>query len=108
MVEIARRASTANITAGSVAATTSPRIAYQQFAGGGVLIASTAGATVISWYGAKDAESLPLPIYADGSPVTTAVVVGGHPIPDACFGFPFIVPVVAGSTACAMTVCLKG
>jgi hypothetical protein len=40
--------------------------------------------------------------------VTTALTVGIHPIPDACFALPFVAPVVAGATTCAMTVCVKG
>jgi hypothetical protein len=36
--------------------------------------------------------------------------VGAMPIPDACFGFPWISPVVssAGTTTVSMTVCVKG
>jgi hypothetical protein len=40
--------------------------------------------------------------------VTTAVTVGIHPVPDACFAVNHVVPVVSGATTCAMTVMAKG
>lgn len=108
MIEISRFQNTVSIVASSAAASTSPRFAFTHMAGAGVLIGNTAGATQIDWYGAHGQNETPLAIYADGSAVTTAVTVGAHPVPDACFAFPFVVPVVTGNTTCAMTVCLKG
>ena len=96
------------ITACSVAATSSPRFPYGRWAGGGVLIPATGGATQINWYAASGNEALPVQIYADGNAVTTAVTIGAHPIPDACFGFPWVVPIIAGAAGCTMTVCVKG
>jgi hypothetical protein len=96
------------ITACSSAATTTPRFPYGRWAGGGVLIASTGGVTQINWYAAGGAETVPVQIYSDGAAVTTAVTVGAHPIPDACFGFPWVAPVISGAASCAMTVCVKG
>jgi hypothetical protein len=83
MSEIERFHTGATITAGSSAATTTPRFPFGRYAGGGVLIGSTNGATQI-------------------------VTVGAHPIPDACFGFAYVAPVVVGATTCAMTVSVKG
>jgi len=108
MIEITRFQDTVTITAGSSAATTSTRFSFQHMAGGGVLIANTGGATQITWYAADSQEATPRIIYADGAAVTTAVTVGAHPVPDACFSFPYVVPVIAGGTTCAMTVTLKG
>ena len=108
MIEITRFQDTVTITAGSSAATTSQRFSFQHTAGGVVLIANTGGATQIAWHAAEGQEATPLQVYADGAAVTTAVVVGAHPVPDACFAAPCVVPVIAGGTTCAMTVALKG
>lgn len=96
------------ITANSSAASTSRRIPFGRFSGGGVLIGNTNGVTQISWHGSAGPEDTPLQIYANGAAVTTAVVVGAHPIPDACFGMHFVTPIVVGGTTCAMTVMCKG
>lgn len=108
MIEITRFQTTVTITAASSAATTSPRFSFQNMAGGGILIGNTGGATQIAWHGAAGPEATPLAIYSDGSAVTTAVTVGAAPVPDACFSFPYVVPVIAGGTTCSMTVTLKG
>ena len=108
MIEITRFHTTAVVTAADTASTTSPRFPYSRMAGGVVFIGNTGGATQIDWYGAMEPESTPLQVYSDGSAVTTAVTVGVHPIPDACFSLPFVVPVITGGTTCAMTVSLKG
>lgn len=96
------------ITAASAAATTTPRIPFGRYSGGGVIIGSTNGATQIKWHASATAEATPVQIYVDGSAVTTAVTVGAHPIPDGCFGFAYIAPVIVGSTACDLTVTVKG
>jgi hypothetical protein len=109
MSEIARHFTTGTvITVVTTAGTTSPRLPFGRYAGGGVIIASTGGATSIAWHASAGAEDLPRPIYSDGSAVTSAMTIGCLPIPDACFGFPFVAPVLVGGTACAMTVCVKG
>lgn len=109
MNEIARHFSPGvSITASSTAGTTSGRFPYGRFSGGAVLIANTNGCTQIGWYGSHDQNATPLQVYADGAAVTTAVVVGAHPIPDACFGMHFVSPIVVGGTTCAMTVMVKG
>lgn len=98
----------ATITAASTAATTTPRFPYGRFAGGGVIIANTNGATQIRWYASAGAEDVPVQVYADGAAVTTAATVGAHPIPDACFGFGYVAPIIVGSTSCDLTVSVKG
>ena len=108
MIEITRFQDTVTITAGSSAATTTPRFSFQHMAGGGVLIGSTGGATQIAWHAAAGPETTPIQIYSDGSAVTSAVTVGAVPIPDACFAFPYVAPVISGGTTCAMTATLKG
>jgi hypothetical protein len=108
MIEITRFQETVTVTAASSAATSSPRFSFQHMAGAGVLIGNTGGATQIAWYGASGHETTPLQIFSDGSAVTTAVTVGAHPVPDACFSFPYVVPVIAGGTSCQMTVVAKG
>lgn len=108
MSEIARFSSVITITAGSAAGTTTPRFAYGRYAGGGLVVANTNGATQVKWYASANPEDTPVQIYADGSAVTTAVTVGAHPVPDACYGFNFIAPVIVGATTMAATVTLKG
>lgn len=108
MSEIARFSSTVTITAGSSAGTTTPRIAYGRYAGGCLIVGNTSGATEIRWYASATAEATPVQVFADGSAVTTAVTVGVHPIPDACYGVPFVAPVIVGATTMAATVTLKG
>jgi len=109
MNEIARHFTPGSVvTANSSAATTSGRIPFGRFGGGCVMIGNTNGATQINWYGTVDPTVTPLQIYSDGSAVTTAVVVGVHPIPDACFAVNYVVPVVSGATTCALTVMAKG
>lgn len=109
MTEIARFFSPGVvITAASTAASTSGRIPYGRYSGGAVLIGDTNGCTGINWHGAAGPEATPVQIYADGSAVTTAVTVGAHPIPDACFGMHYVAPIVVGGTTCAMTVMVKG
>lgn len=108
MIQIERFSTLVTITAASSAATTTPRFPFDRFAGGGVFIASTGGATQIAWHAGSAAEDLVRPIYADGSAVTTAVTVGCHPVPDACFSFPYVAPVLVGGTSTVLTVSLKG
>lgn len=96
------------IVASSVASSTTPRIPFGRYSGGGVIIANTNGATQIRWHAAAGAEDVPVQIYSDGAAVTTAVTVGGHPIPDACFGFAYVSPVIVGSTSCSLTMSAKG
>lgn len=108
MIEITRFQETVTITAGSSAATTSTRFSFQHMAGGGVLIGNTGGATQITWHAAEDQEATPRVIYSDGAAVTTSVTVGAMPVPDACFAFPYVVPVISGGTACSLVITLKG
>jgi hypothetical protein len=108
MNEITRFRDTVTITANSSAGTTSNRIAFGPFAGGCVVIAATNGCTQIGWYGAAGPSDTPVQVYSGGNAVTTAVTVGAHAIPDACFALPFVSPVVSGGTTCGMTVLLKG
>lgn len=108
MTEIERSSTVVIITAASSADTTTPRFPFGRYAGGGVFIASTGGATQINWHGASASEDTPVQIYADGSAVTTAVTVGAHPVPDACFAFPYVAPVLVGGTSAVLTVSLKG
>lgn len=109
MNEIARHFSPGTVvTANSSAATTSGKFPFGRFGGACVLVSSTNGATQISWYGTVDPAVAPVPIYADGSAVTTAVTVGIHPVPDACFAVNYVVPIIVGASTCALTVMAKG
>lgn len=108
MNEITRFRDTVSITANSTAATTAGKIGFGLYAGGCVVITSLNSCTQIAWHGMAEADATPRPIYSDGAAVTTALTVGVHPIPDACFALPFVVPVVSGGTTCAMTALLKG
>lgn len=108
MIEIERSSTLITVTAASSAATTTPRFPFGRFAGGGVFIASTGGATQINWYAASGAEDTPVQIYADGNAVITSVTVGAHPVPDACFSFPYVAPVLVGGASAVLTVSLKG
>lgn len=108
MNPIGRHYSSVVLTAGSSAGTTSARFAYGPFGGGGVIIASTEGATQISWYAASGPESTPVQIYAAGAPVTSAVTVGALQIPDEAYGFTYVAPIVVGATALPLAISLKG
>ena len=108
MIEITRFQDTFTLTAGSSANATTPRFSFQHMAGAGVIIGNTGGATQIDWHASAGPEDTPVKIYSDGSAVTTAVVVGAHPVPDACFSFPYVAPVLVGGTTCAMTIVVKG
>jgi hypothetical protein len=109
MNEIARHFSPGTvITASSSANTLAERIPFGRFGGACVMIASTNSCTQINWHGTVDPAVTPRQIYSDGSAVTTAVTVGIHPVPDACFAVNYVVPVVVGGTTCAMTVMAKG
>lgn len=108
MIEITRFQDTVSITAASSAASTTPRFSFQHMAGAGVLIGNTGGATQIDWYASAGPEDTPIKIYSDGAAVTTAVTVGAHPMPDACFAFPFVAPVIVGGTSCEMIIVAKG
>lgn len=108
MSEIARFSSSVVITAGSSAGTTTPRFAYGRYAGGCLIVGNTSGVTQVRWYASPSAEATPVQVYADGSAVTTALTVGAHPIPDACYGVPFVAPIIVGATTMAATVTLKG
>jgi hypothetical protein len=109
MNEIARHFSPGMVvTASSSAATTSGKFPFGRFGGACVMIAATGGGTQINWYGTVDPAIAPLQIYSDGAAVVTALTVGIHPVPDACFASNYVVPVVSGATTCAMTVMAKG
>lgn len=108
MAQIERFFTGAVITAASSAASTTPRFPFGRYSGGGVIIANTNGATQIRWHAASGAEEVPVQIYADGVAVTTAVTVGAHPIPDACFGFAHVAPIVVGAASCPLTIVVKG
>jgi hypothetical protein len=72
------------------------------------MIAATNSCTQINWYATVDPAVTPVQVYNDGAALTTALTVGLHPVPDACFAANYVVPVVVGGTTCAMTVMAKG
>lgn len=108
MAQIERFFTGATVVAGSSAASTTPRFPYARYSGGGIVIGNTNGATQIRWHASAGAEDTPVQIYADGSAVTTAVTVGAHPIPEACFGFAHVAPVIVGAATCSLAVLVKG
>lgn len=108
MSQIERFSATVVLVAGSSAASTTPRFPYARYSGGGVIIGNTNGATQIKWHASANAEDVPVQIYADGAAVTTAVTVGAHPIPEACFGFAHVAPIVVGASACSLSILVKG
>jgi hypothetical protein len=109
MNEIARHFSPGMVvTANSSAATTSGMFPFGRFGGACVMIANTGGGTQINWHGTVDPSVTPRQVYADGAAVVTALTIGIHPVPDACFASSYVVPVVSGATTCAMTVMAKG
>lgn len=87
---------------------TSHRIPFSHGAGGVITISSTGGATQIQWYAAPNTTTAPVPIFADGSAVTTAVTVGAHPFPDATFGCHTVVPVISGAASMSASITVKG
>lgn len=87
---------------------TSHRIPFAHAAGGVITVAAANGATQIQWYAAPSASAAAVPVFADGSAVTTAVTVGAHPFPDATFGCHTVVPVVSGAASMSATITVKG
>jgi hypothetical protein len=108
MIEIQRMTEVVVCYAASSAATTSPRWSNKNFAGACVFVAHTGSATQVDWYAGVTENSPPRQVYCDGEAVTNAITVGMIAVPDILFAAPFVIPVVAGGTSCAMTVCKKG
>jgi len=108
MSQIERFFTGAVITAASSAATTTPRVPFGRYSGGGVVIPSTGGVTQIRWHASSGAEDTPVQIYADGAAVTTAVTAGAFPFPDACYGFAYVAPVIVGAASLPLSVTVKG
>lgn len=105
MNEIARHHNTFVVTA---ATTNGDKIPMKMYAGAAVVIGHTAGATEIAWHGCAGQNDTPLAIYSGGSPLTTAVEVGVHPLPDEAFAVNYVVPVLSNGTTISMTVMAKG
>lgn len=98
-----------NVTCSSAAGSTAGRFSTGPFAGGMVHIIATSGCTKIDWYTGLTQNDAGRPVFVDGSAVTTAATVGGHPIPDALYGAQFVIPVAVGATTgMNITVGLKG
>lgn len=109
MNEIARHFSPGTvIVANSSAATTSGMFPFGRFGGACVMVGDTNSCTQINWHGTNDPGVAPVPVYANGAAVTTALTVGIHPIPDACFAISYVAPIVVGGTSCSLTVMAKG
>lgn len=87
---------------------TSHRIPFAHGAGGVITVGATAGSTQIQWYAAPHSSAAPVPIFAGGNAVTTALTVGAHPFPDATFGCHTVVPVVNGVSPVDATITVKG
>jgi len=96
------------ITANSSAATTSGSFPYDRWASGIITIAATNGVTQINWHAAPASGVAPVQVYDSGNAVITAVTVGAHPVPDACFAAAYVCPVISGASTMSMTVTVKG
>jgi hypothetical protein len=86
-----------------------------RLAGGGVLVPAGSNLSLLTWYGCSTDSATAadwLPIYDRASPATPAAMTStvaasqAHPIPDECFGYPFLRAV--GNTTGTVTVCTKG
>ena len=97
-----------SIVATSAVTTSSPRIALGRFSGAAIMVAASNGGTQVGWYASNGTTDTPIQIYADGFAVTSALTTGGHPLPDACFAFSYVAPIMVGTTACTMVVHVKG
>jgi hypothetical protein len=87
---------------------TSPKIAFGAVAGGVMFVTAVSSATKVTWHAAIDASATPLPLYADGAVVETAVAANrAYPVPDAAFAAPFIVAVTDAGTA-TIQITVKG
>lgn len=87
---------------------TSEKIPFAHGAGGVLTVNSLSGATQVQWYASPTSGVSPVPVYAGGAAVTTALTVGAHPFPDAVFGCHFVVPVVSGAASMSATITVKG
>lgn len=86
----------------------SHRIPFAHAAGGVITVSSPGSATQIQWYAAPSATASPVPIFVNGSTVTTAITAGAHPFPESTFGCHTVVPVITGAGTMQATVTLKG
>lgn len=101
-----------NAVTSSIVATnstsTSPKIPFGAVAGGVIFVTAVSSATKISWHVATDVGATPIPLYADGAAVETAIANNrAYALPDAAFAAPFVVAVTDAGTA-TFTISVKG
>lgn len=90
-MSIARESDYGTYTLDSVLADT-PTIEYRQWSGGAFIIPSGSPITALTYYGAEKPTGTFTPIHnSAGTAVTQTVAASqAHPIPDACFAYPFL------------------
>jgi len=91
-------------------AATSAKIPFGPASGGNVVIDTLVTGVSITWHGAMNSTDTPGRVYGADGTILAAVTVaatGFYPIPDACFGCPFVVPVLNAGTA-TIRASLKG
>lgn len=99
-MKIERYSTTTGTTTLTASASTTAKLQFGSCAGGIIVVDSVSGASTISWYASLESEDTPVPVYSDGSAVTTDISAGrAYPIPDALFAAMQVVPVVNAGTA---------
>ena len=86
----------------------SERVPFGAACGGSVFLEAPISIE-ISWYAATESDGTPVALTdGSGSAVTTTLAgPAAAPIPDACFGCPFLLPVLASGSA-TLKISVKG
>lgn len=92
----------------TASASTTGRIDMQRYAGGGVIVTALATGVTINWRVAMSLTGTSYVLKSSNTAVTDTIALNDAlPIPDAAFGFPYVVPVLNAGTA-TLTYAVKG
>ena len=106
--KVERLSSVNGVITATNSSTVSPPIPFGAAGGGMMFVTGVSSATKVAWYAASGRESTPVPVYAAGSAVETAIAANrAYPLPDSLFAAPFIVAVTDSGTA-TIQIAVKG
>lgn len=92
----------------TASSSTTGRINMQRYAGGGVIVTALATGVTINWYVSMSATGTAYVLKESNTAKTDTIALNDAlPIPDAAFGFPYVVPVLNAGTA-TLQVAVKG
>ena len=84
----------------TASSSTTGRINMQRYAGGGIIVTALATGVTINWYVAMSLTGTAYVLKSANTAQTDTIAVNDAlPIPDAAFGFPYVVPVLNAGTA---------